>query len=146
MFDQGTLKKPVSQASRRHSLRRFAITNYGFVRASKVQNSVVRGVRLCANIEKKHDGAIGVRNIIIAPPSKVQKAAVLLYLFHMTAISKATAIGGVIVAAWIEITAFDKSYQTIISKGNSSWRLYRNQVTNQTNSPVPDSPAIQVIL
>jgi len=30
------------------------------------------------------------------------------------------------VAAWIKVDAFDKEWQTIISKGDSSWRLQRN--------------------
>ena len=34
------------------------------------------------------------------------------------------------VSAWIKINAFDKNYQTIISKGDTSWRLQRNAGTD----------------
>jgi hypothetical protein len=35
------------------------------------------------------------------------------------------------VSAWIKVTTFDKSYQTIIAKGDDSWRLARYQETDQ---------------
>ncbi|MBL7185025.1 MAG: LamG domain-containing protein [Phycisphaerae bacterium] len=34
------------------------------------------------------------------------------------------------VSAWIKVNAFDKNYQTIISKGDTSWRLQRNAGTD----------------
>jgi len=34
------------------------------------------------------------------------------------------------VSAWIKVNAFDRSYQTIISKGDTSWRLQRNAGTD----------------
>lgn len=34
------------------------------------------------------------------------------------------------VTAWINVTAFDKPYQAIITKGNTSWRLERSASTN----------------
>jgi hypothetical protein len=34
------------------------------------------------------------------------------------------------VSAWIKVKAFDKNYQTIISKGDTSWRLQRNAGTD----------------
>ena len=34
------------------------------------------------------------------------------------------------VAIWIKVNAFDKQYQAIITKGDSAWRLHRNNNTN----------------
>ncbi|UCD52945.1 MAG: discoidin domain-containing protein [Phycisphaerales bacterium] len=53
------------------------------------------------------------------------------------------AIGEAItVAAWIKVDVFDKNYQTIVAKGDSSWRLSRNQTTDnihwRCNGPSPD--------
>jgi hypothetical protein len=49
------------------------------------------------------------------------------------------------VAAWIKVYTFDKNYQTIVAKGDSSWRLSRNQTTDnihwRCNGP---SPALRV--
>jgi hypothetical protein len=36
----------------------------------------------------------------------------------------------VTVAAWIKVNAFDKNYQTIVAKGDTSWRLARDVATN----------------
>ncbi len=48
------------------------------------------------------------------------------------------------VAAWIKVNAFDKKWQTIIAKGDSSWRLQRNAGKDTlqfscTGLPVPGS-------
>jgi hypothetical protein len=37
--------------------------------------------------------------------------------------------GEVTVAAWIKVNQFDKEWQTIVAKGDSAWRLQRNQNT-----------------
>jgi len=48
----------------------------------------------------------------------------------------------VTVAAWIKVNAFAKTWQTIVAKGDSSWRLSRNSDTNNVhwrcNGPSPD--------
>ena len=36
-------------------------------------------------------------------------------------------LGGVTVAAWIKVNAFDKPWQAIVTKGDSAWRIQRNQ-------------------
>jgi len=51
--------------------------------------------------------------------------------------------GEVTVAAWIKVNQFDKEWQTIVAKGDSAWRLQRNQNTNAlefacTGLQVPD--------
>jgi len=51
--------------------------------------------------------------------------------------------GEVTVAAWIKVNQFDKEWQTIVAKGDSAWRLQRNQDTNAlefacTGLQVPD--------
>ena len=38
--------------------------------------------------------------------------------------------GQITVSAWIKVNVFDKDYQTIISKGDTSWRLQRNAGTD----------------
>ena len=38
--------------------------------------------------------------------------------------------GQITVSAWIKVNAFDRDYQTIISKGDTSWRLQRNAGTD----------------
>ncbi|MGE5296641.1 MAG: sugar-binding protein, partial [Solirubrobacterales bacterium] len=38
--------------------------------------------------------------------------------------------GGVTVAAWIKVSAFDKPWQAIVGKGDGTWRLQRNNETN----------------
>ena len=38
--------------------------------------------------------------------------------------------GEVTVTAWIKVNRFDKEWQTIVAKGDSAWRLQRNQNTN----------------
>jgi hypothetical protein len=46
------------------------------------------------------------------------------------------------VAAWIRVDVFDVTYQPIVTKGDSSWRIARNALTNgiqwRANGPVPD--------
>ena len=37
--------------------------------------------------------------------------------------------GSITVAAWIKVNAFDKAYQSILTKGDS-WKLQRNNLTN----------------
>ncbi|MHC4227933.1 MAG: LamG domain-containing protein [Planctomycetota bacterium] len=49
------------------------------------------------------------------------------------------------VSAWIKVNAFDKDYQTIIAKGDNSWRLQRNARTDTlefacTGLPIPNNP------
>ncbi len=39
-------------------------------------------------------------------------------------------VGALTEEAWIKVTAFDKSYQAILTKGNSAYRLQRNNATN----------------
>ena len=38
--------------------------------------------------------------------------------------------GGVTVAAWIKVTAFDKAWQPIVAKGDTAWRIQRNSETS----------------
>ncbi|MEN6426617.1 MAG: LamG-like jellyroll fold domain-containing protein [Phycisphaerales bacterium] len=38
---------------------------------------------------------------------------------------------GMTATAWIKVDAFDKEWQTIVSKGDSAWRLHRNGLTDQ---------------
>jgi tetratricopeptide (TPR) repeat protein len=38
--------------------------------------------------------------------------------------------GGVTVAAWIKVNAFDKPWQALVAKGDGAWRLQRNSETN----------------
>lgn len=45
------------------------------------------------------------------------------------------------VAVWIKVANFDKEYQTIIAKGDDSWRLSRYQETNQLEFSVLDGAA-----
>ena len=52
--------------------------------------------------------------------------------------------GQITVSAWIKVDAFDKDWQTIIAKGDSSWRLQRNRGNDAlefscTGLPVPGS-------
>ena len=53
-----------------------------------------------------------------------------------------TITDAITVAAWISVDVFDKNYQTIVAKGDSSWRLSRNQTTDnlhwRCNGPTPD--------
>ncbi len=49
------------------------------------------------------------------------------------------------VSAWIKVNAFDRHYQTIISKGDTSWRLQRNAGTDTLEFgcmglPIPNNP------
>ena len=44
--------------------------------------------------------------------------------------SKFDCIAEVTVAAWIKVNRFDKEYQAIVTKGDSAWRLQRNQNTD----------------
>ncbi|UCF16411.1 MAG: LamG domain-containing protein [Phycisphaerales bacterium] len=49
------------------------------------------------------------------------------------------------VSAWIKVNAFDRNYQTIISKGDTSWRLQRNAGTDTLEFgcmglPLPNNP------
>jgi len=44
--------------------------------------------------------------------------------------SKFNITNKITVSAWIKINAFDRDYQTIISKGDTSWRLQRNAGTD----------------
>ena len=49
------------------------------------------------------------------------------------------------VSAWIKVNAFDKNYQTIISKGDTSWRLQRHAGTDSLEFgcfglPLPSNP------
>ncbi|MFC1603410.1 sugar-binding protein [Planctomycetota bacterium] len=51
--------------------------------------------------------------------------------------------GEVTVAAWIKVNRFDKEWQTIVAKGDSAWRIQRNQNTEAlefacTGLQVPD--------
>ncbi len=53
--------------------------------------------------------------------------------------------GQITVSAWIKVNAFDNNYQTIISKGDTSWRLQRNAGTETLEFgcmglPVPNNP------
>jgi hypothetical protein len=53
--------------------------------------------------------------------------------------------GRITVSAWIKVDAFDKPYQTIISKGDTSWRLQRSAGTDTLEFgcmgvPVPNNP------
>jgi len=52
--------------------------------------------------------------------------------------------GQITVSAWIKVNAFDKDYQAIIAKGDSSWRLQRTARTDTlefacTGLPVPNN-------
>ncbi len=38
--------------------------------------------------------------------------------------------GGVTVAAWIKVNAFDKPWQALVTKGDGTWRLQRNSETD----------------
>jgi tetratricopeptide (TPR) repeat protein len=38
--------------------------------------------------------------------------------------------GGVTVAAWVKVNAFDKPWQALVTKGDGTWRLQRNNETN----------------
>jgi hypothetical protein len=38
--------------------------------------------------------------------------------------------GGLTVAAWIKVNAFNKPWQAIVTKGDSAWRIHRNNETN----------------
>ena len=49
------------------------------------------------------------------------------------------------VSAWIKVNAFDRNYQTIISKGDTAWRLQRNAGTDTLEFgcmglPLPSNP------
>ncbi|MFC1635358.1 sugar-binding protein [Planctomycetota bacterium] len=50
---------------------------------------------------------------------------------HVANQSKFDCIAEVTVAAWIKVNRFDKEWQAIVTKGDSAWRLQRNQ--NQDN-------------
>jgi len=39
-------------------------------------------------------------------------------------------VGAITVAAWIKVNAFDKPYQAIVTKGDTSWRLSRHKETD----------------
>jgi beta-galactosidase len=39
-------------------------------------------------------------------------------------------MGGVTVAAWIKVNQFDKPWQAIVTKGDSAWRIQRNNEEN----------------
>ncbi|MEN6427966.1 MAG: sugar-binding protein [Phycisphaerales bacterium] len=39
-------------------------------------------------------------------------------------------MGGVTVAAWIKVNAFDKPWQAIVTKGDTAWRIQRNNETS----------------
>ncbi|MEN6578236.1 MAG: sugar-binding protein [Phycisphaerales bacterium] len=39
-------------------------------------------------------------------------------------------MGGVTVAAWIKVSAFDKPWQAIVTKGDTAWRIQRNNETS----------------
>ena len=34
------------------------------------------------------------------------------------------------IAAWVKVTTFDAAYQTVVAKGNATYRLHRNNTTN----------------
>jgi hypothetical protein len=44
--------------------------------------------------------------------------------------SKFDCVAEVTVAAWIKVNSFDKEWQAIVTKGDSAWRIQRNQSTN----------------
>lgn len=52
---------------------------------------------------------------------------------HVANESKFDCTSEVTVAAWIKVNRFDKDYQAIVTKGDSAWRIQRNQ----------DTPAIE---
>jgi len=49
---------------------------------------------------------------------------------HVANESKFDCIAEVTVAAWIKVNRFDKEYQAIVTKGDSAWRIQRNQNTD----------------
>jgi len=49
---------------------------------------------------------------------------------HVANESKFDCTSEVTVAAWIKVNLFDKDYQAIVAKGDSAWRIQRNQGTD----------------
>jgi hypothetical protein len=49
---------------------------------------------------------------------------------HVANESKFDCVAEVTVAAWIKVNRFDKEYQAIVTKGDSAWRIQRNQNTD----------------
>lgn len=49
---------------------------------------------------------------------------------HVANESKFDCVAAVTVAAWIKVNRFDKEYQAIVTKGDSAWRIQRNQNTD----------------
>jgi hypothetical protein len=40
-------------------------------------------------------------------------------------------INAITIAAWVKVNAFDKQWQAIVTKGDSSWRIARSLLSNQ---------------
>lgn len=51
-----------------------------------------------------------------------------IFIPHNTAFNGANVMT---ISAWFRVNAFDKSWQTVVAKGDSSWRIARNGTTNQ---------------
>jgi len=49
---------------------------------------------------------------------------------HVANESTFDCVAEVTVAAWIKVNRFDKEYQAIVTKGDSAWRIQRNQTTD----------------
>jgi len=49
---------------------------------------------------------------------------------HVANESKFDCVSEVTVAAWIKVNRFDKEYQAIVTKGDSAWRIQRNESTD----------------
>ncbi len=48
------------------------------------------------------------------------------------------------IEVWINVNSWDEAWQTIISKGDTAWRLHRNNQTSQINFSIGNNPTYSV--